>query len=185
MTGGLYKFARIKQLHTYIYSFYEMEPEKPLVNNKYLLEKYPGKGGWTYAIIPGTVHDKHSPFGWVKVKGRIDNFEIKNYKLMPTANGLFLPVRAEVRKKIGKKEGDWVHVVLYADNLPTEIPDEFLDCLKEDPIAHKAFLKYTDGQQKKIIDWVYSAKTDDTKVERIAETLNKLIAQEKLRDRKQ
>jgi len=26
--------------------------EKPLVNRKYLLEKYPGKGGWTYAAIP-------------------------------------------------------------------------------------------------------------------------------------
>lgn len=26
--------------------------ESPLVNKKYLLEKYSGKGGWTYAAIP-------------------------------------------------------------------------------------------------------------------------------------
>jgi hypothetical protein len=26
--------------------------EKPLVNKEYLLEKFPGKGGWTYAAIP-------------------------------------------------------------------------------------------------------------------------------------
>ena len=25
---------------------------KPLVDKEYLLEKYPGKGGWTYARIP-------------------------------------------------------------------------------------------------------------------------------------
>ena len=162
-----------------------METEKPLVDKKYLLEKYPGKGGWTYAAIPEVLQDKHSPFGWVKVKGRIDNFEIKNYKLMPMGNGrLFLPVKADIRKKIGKKEGDWVNVVLFADNAPTEIPEEFLLCLKDDPTAYKTFLSYSDGQQKEFIDWIYSAKTDNTKVERITETLRKLAKQNKLRDKK-
>ena len=162
-----------------------MEAEKPLVNKEYLLEKYPGKGGWTYARIPEVLQNKNSPFGWLKVKGRIDDYEIKNYKLMPMGNGqLFLPVKSDIRKKIGKKEGDWVKVILYPDNAPTEIPEEFLDCLKEDPIAYKTFLTYTDGQQKEFIDWVYSAKTDDTKVERIVLALNKLLKQEKLKKSK-
>ena len=26
--------------------------EEPLVDKEYLLEKFPGKGGWTYALIP-------------------------------------------------------------------------------------------------------------------------------------
>lgn len=64
-----------------------MELEKPLVDREYTLEKFPGKGGWTYAVIPEILQNKHSPFGWVKVKGRIDHFEIKNYKLMPMGNG--------------------------------------------------------------------------------------------------
>jgi len=160
-----------------------MELEKPLINKKYLLEKFPGKGGWTYAAIPEVLQDKHSPFGWVKVKGSIDGFEIKNYKLMPMGNGqLFLPVKAAIRKETGKKEGDWVNVILYADNAPIDIPEEFLDCLKEDSIAHNTFLTYTDGQKKEFIDWIYAAKTDKTKVERIAETLDKLVKQKKLRD---
>ncbi len=118
-----------------------MGTEQPLVNRKYLLEKYPGKGGWTYAAIPEVLQDKHSPFGWVTVKGCIDSFEIKNYKLMPMGNGqLFLPVKSEIRKIIGKKEGDWVHVTLYADNAPIEVPEEFLDCLKEDQVAYNTFL---------------------------------------------
>ncbi len=162
-----------------------MESEKPLVDQSYLLEKVSGKGGWTYATIPEILQDKHSPFGWVKVRGFIDDYEIKNYKLMPMGNGrLFLPVKAEIRKRIGKKEGDWVKVVLFIDNSPTEIPEEFLLCLKEDPAAYESFLTYTDGQQKEFIDWIYSAKTDKTKVERIAETLNKLVKHEKLRDKK-
>ncbi|MFZ4546328.1 MAG: DUF1905 domain-containing protein [Bacteroidales bacterium] len=159
-----------------------METEQLLVDRKFLLEKYPGKGGWTYAAIPEVLQDKHSPFGWVKVKGCIDGFEFKNYKLMPMGNGqLFLPVKSGIRKIIGKKEGDWVQITLYADNSPIEVPEEFLDCLKEDPAAYNTFLSYTDGQQKEFIDWIYSAKTDDTKVERIAQTLNKLVKQEKLR----
>lgn len=161
-----------------------MESEKPLINKKYLLEKFSGKGGWTYAAIPEVLQDKHAPFGWVKVKGQIDDFEIKNYKLMPMGNGkLFLAVKAEIRKKIGKEEGDWINVVLFADNAPTEIPEELLLCLRDDPPAYKTFLSYTDGQQKEFIDWIYSAKTDQTKVERIAETLRKLAKKNKLRDK--
>ncbi len=141
-----------------------------------MLEKFPGKGGWTFAAIPEILQDKHSHFGWVKVKGSIDGFEFRNYNLMPMGNGqLFLPVRAEIRKKIGKKEGDWVNVILFSDNGPAEIPEEFMLCLLEDPVAHKAFIGLSDGQQKKLIDWIYSAKTDDTKIERMAETMNRLV----------
>ena len=162
-----------------------METQTPIVNNTYLLEKYPGKGGWTYAAIPEVLQDKKSPFGWVRVKGSIDDFEIKNHKLMPMGNGkVFLPVKASIRKKIGKEEGDYVRVVLFSDNSPTEIPEELLDCLKEDPVSYRTFLNYTDGQQKEFIDWIYSAKTDNTKVGRIAETLKMLAKQQKYRDKK-
>ena len=154
-----------------------MKTDKPLLNKKYLLEKSPGKGGWTYAAIPEILQDKHSHFGWVKVKGSIDDFEFRNYNLMPMGNSqLFLPVRAEIRKKIGKKAGDWVNVILFSDDGPAEIPEGFLVCLMEDPDAHKTFISLSDGQQKKLIDWIYSAKTDDTKVERMAETLNRLVS---------
>jgi hypothetical protein len=161
-----------------------LQTEEPLVNQKYLLHKYPGKGGWTYALISEILPDKRSHFGWVKVKGRIDDFEIRNYKLLPLGNGnLFLPVKAEIRKKIGKKDGDWVHVVLYADNAPTEIPEDFLLCLQEDPIAYKVFLSFTDGQRKEYVDWIYSGKTDATRVGRIGKTLNRLTNGLRLRDK--
>lgn len=70
---------------------------------------------------------------------------------------------------------------MYADNSPIELPEEFLVCLMEEPIAYNTFLALTGGQQKEFIDWIYSAKTDNTKVKRIAETINKLLKREKLR----
>ncbi|MBK7443954.1 MAG: YdeI/OmpD-associated family protein [Chitinophagales bacterium] len=152
-----------------------MSDTNPIINKKIQLEKYPGKGGWTYAIIPELPQVKRAHFGWVKVKGQIDDFVISNYKLMPLGNGkLFLPVKKEIRKKIGKEAGDWVHVILFLDDSPLEIPNELLECLADDDIAHANFFKLTEGKQKEIIDNIYSAKTDATKIQRIAAAINQL-----------
>lgn len=160
-----------------------MKKEKPLVNNKYLLEKYPGKGGWTYAAIPEIIQNKNSPFGWVKVKGFIDDYEINSYKLMPMGIGkLFLPVKAEIRKKISKEEGDWINVILYLDNSKIKIPKEFQLCLYENKISRKNFSKLSEGQKKEYLDWIYSAKAENTKFERILKTLNNLEQNKKFRD---
>jgi hypothetical protein len=149
---------------------------KPLIDKKYLLEKYPGKGGWTFARIPEILQDKKAHFGWVKVKGTIDGFEIKKYHLMPLGNGmLFLPVRAEIRKKIKKKEGDWVHVVLYPDNEPLEVPGEMLICLQDEPKALKFFNSLSEGEKKYYIQWIYSSKKEETKIDRLARTINRLM----------
>lgn len=158
--------------------------EKPLVNKKYLLERFQAKGGWTYAQIPEVIQDKNSPFGWVRVRGSIDGFEIRNYHLMPMGNGkLFLPVKAEIRKKIRKAEGDYVHVILYTDNSPLEIPEELKLCLLDEPKAYKTFLSYPDGEKKAFIDWINSAKKEDTKTERIAKTISKLLKKQKFADK--
>ena len=150
--------------------------ETPLVNQNYLLQKFSGKGGWTFAVIPEIPKEEHAWFGWVKVKGSIDGYEIKNYHLMSMSSGImFLPVKAEIRKKIGKNEGDWVHIILYSDQLPHVNHNDFMICLQDEPVAYKNFIKKQAEEQKTIIDWIYSAKNDELKVERIAETLNKLI----------
>lgn len=94
---------------------------------------------------------------------------------MPMGNGqLFLPVKAEIRKKIKKQAGDYVTVILYLDDTPVELPEELKLCLQNEPNAYETFCSYTDGEQKAFIDWIYSAKKEETKVERIVKTLKKL-----------
>ncbi len=69
-------------------------------------------------------------FGWVRVRGTIDGYEIKNYNLQSMGNeNLFLPLKSEIRKKIIKDVGDSVYITLYEDNNPTEIPEELMICL--------------------------------------------------------
>lgn len=157
---------------------------KPLVNKKYLLEKYTGKGGWTYAQIPEIKKDKKNSFGWKKVKGTIDGYEIRKYHLMPMGNGnLFLPVKAEIRKKIGKKEGDMIHVILYPDNEPLETPEEMLLCLQDEPQALIFFNSLSESERKFYIQWVYSAKKEETKINRLATTVNRLLKGLKMYDK--
>jgi hypothetical protein len=157
---------------------------KPLVNNKYLLERFPGKGGWTFARIPEILQDKTKPFGWVKVRGSIDGYEIKKSHLMPMGdNKLFLPVKAEIRKKIRKKAGDYVHVILYPDNEPLEVPEEMMLCLQDEPSAFKFFKALSESEQNFYIQWIYSAKKEETRVDRLAKTVNRLMRGLKLYDK--
>lgn len=152
-----------------------MKTQEPLVDNDYLLEKFPGKGGWTYARVPEIQQDKQNPFGWVKVRGSVDGYEFNKYHLMPMGDGrLFLPVKAEIRKKIKKEAGDTVHVILFLDDEPLEVPQEMLDCLEDDPKAITFFRTLSESEQKYYIDWVYSAKKEETKVDRMAKSVNRL-----------
>lgn len=155
--------------------------DKALVNKNYLLEKFSGKGGWTFAVIPEVAQDKHAPFGWVKVKGFIDDVEIYNYRLQPMGNGkLFLPVKAAIRKAIKKEAGDWVHIVLYRDQDSVRIPEELQLCLQDVPNAFEMFQQLSDGQQKAIIEWIAAAKTDDTKVSWMVSAIDKIVTGQKL-----
>ena len=159
--------------------------EAPLVNKKYKLQKYPGKGGWVYAVIKEITPDKRAKFGWVQVSGTVDGFELKRYKLIPMKNGsMFFPIRAEIRKAINKKEGDMVHIILFADNSSIEIPGEFLICLEDEPAAKQFFFKLSESEQKYYIKWVYTAKQEETKIKRMAGSIIKLSKRRKFYDTK-
>lgn len=162
-----------------------MENINPLVNQLYLLEKFPGKGGWTYAAIPEVLQNSGNPFGWVKVRGFIDDYELKQYKLMPMGKGkLFLPVKAAIRKKIKKEAGDMVKVVLYSDESELEIPEEIIECFGNEPKkTHETFLSFTEGEQKAYLDWIYAAKTEETKVNRIVSMMERLQRKLKFYDK--
>lgn len=151
--------------------------QKPLINKTYKLQRFQAKGGWTYVAIPEILQDKRSAPGWVRVKGSIDNYEFKNYHLMPLGNGtLFLPVKAEIRKKIGKAEGDHVKLILFKDSSPLEIPQELLICLEDEPKAFVMFKKLPEVYQKEFINWIHAAKKEETKIARMAATVNKVLS---------
>lgn len=156
---------------------------KPLVKKKLLMEKYPGKGGWTYVRVPGIPKETKNRFGYVKVKGTIGGIKINKYNLMPMKGGFhFLPIKSEIRKKINKEAGDTIEVILFLDKEPWKAPKELLECLSDEPAALKFFHTLSDSNKKYYIQWIYSAKRVETKVDRIAKSIDRLARGLKLYD---
>ncbi|MCE3281387.1 MAG: hypothetical protein K0Q66_124 [Chitinophagaceae bacterium] len=99
---------------------------------------------------------------------------------MPMKNGkLFFPVKAEIRRKIKKQAGDFVSITIAPDESTLEIPNEFEECLQLEAAARAFFRSLKESEQKAYIQWIYEAKRDTTRAERITKALDMLLKKQR------
>ena len=129
------------------------------------------KTGWTYIEIPADIAAKIKP-GEKKsyrVKGKLDNHSLTGVAMLPMGAGAFIiPVNGDMRKAIGKRHGAMVKVQLEEDKKPFQFNKDFMDCLKDEPAAGQFFKTLSGSHQRYFSKWIDSAKTEPTRVKRIA-----------------
>lgn len=138
------------------------------------------KTGWTYFEVPIDFAQELKPGNKkeFKVKGKLDAHPVKRVSLFPMGGGKFILVlNAALRKAIGKKHGAMVKVQMEADNSEFIFNKDFIDCLNDEPAANKFFQSLPGSHQRYFSKWIDDAKTEPTRVKRIAMAVNALAKQ--------
>ena len=140
----------------------------------------PEKQGWSFIIINKTISNKLNPGvrKGFRVKGKLDNYEIKQTSLLPVSGERFmLPINARMRKATGKKAGDKLVVEMEVDKTKLKLSTDLLVCLKDEPAAEKYFKSLPPSHQRYFSNWIEGARTEPTRAKRIALTLAALSRQ--------
>lgn len=141
-------------------------------NQVVLLEKFTGKGGWTYARVPKEKLPAKKYFGMLEVSGSVDNFTFEKKHLMPIGDGtVFLPISKEIRTKIKKEAGQEVRLILFTESIPDQIPEELKACLQDDPGKWERFQKLGKEEQTEWVKTIYSSSNEDHQVRQILRLL--------------
>ncbi|HRG82849.1 MAG TPA: YdeI/OmpD-associated family protein [Chitinophagaceae bacterium] len=135
------------------------------------------KTGWTYIEIPPDLVQQLKPGNKkeFKVKGKLDKHPINRLSVLPMGGGAFiLPLNANLRKAIAKNKGAMLLVSLQEDKSDFVFNPDFMECLADDPAAKSFFESLTGSHQRYFSKWIDSAKTEPTRVKRIAMAVNAL-----------
>ena len=153
-----------------------------MVKFKATIQKYGEQGektGWTFVEIPEKLAQELFPGNKksFRVKGKLDALPIAAQALIPVGGGVFiLPLKAELRKQLGKRKGEEIVLQISRDNNPDPVPmpEDFAACLEDEPKARENFNKLPKSHQHYYIKWINSAKTETTRVRRMAQAIQAL-----------
>lgn len=136
------------------------------------------KTGWTYIVIPADVAQLVKPGNKVsfRIKGKLDNYKFSGLSVLPMGKGDFiLPLKAEIRKKIGKRHGAMLMVQMQEDKSAFVMNPDMMQCLSDEPEAKSFFATLSGSHQRYFSKWIDTAKTVDTKAKRIAMAINAFL----------
>lgn len=145
-----------------------------------ILERTEDRGGIHIVACPLDVQELFGTRGSVRVKGTMNGIAIDR-ALIPRGDGThYIVVSPEMRRKAGLRLGNSVRFALTRNENPDELelPEELSVALELEPEAMAAFKKMTPGNARGLAYWIDSAKRPETRAQRAAEMVRRLLAGE-------
>ncbi len=90
------------------------------------------------------------------------------------SGNFIIPLKADIRKALGKRKGAIVSVKLEEDKRPVALNSEFMQCLADEPAALEYFNSLAGSHRNYFSKWIDTTKTNETKAARIARAVNAL-----------
>jgi Domain of unknown function (DUF1905)/Bacteriocin-protection, YdeI or OmpD-Associated len=152
------------------------EEGKPLIFTA-ILEKPKGGMDAAYVSVPFDIAEIFGTRGHVKVKALFDGHPYRGILSNMGAGSHIIIVHDDVRKAIGKKVGEKVRVQIQLDTEQrvVEMPAELLVALGDNAKARTFFDSLSFTNRKEYAGWIMSAKRDETRMNRLRETISKLL----------
>lgn len=135
------------------------------------------KLGYVYIVIPNNIANLLNPDHKkaFRVKGKIDNIEIKQHSCMPIGNGEYaLTLSKSLRQKLNKKIDDLIHLHLLRDDDELQADADFIICLEDSPQAKIFYNSLSRAHKHYFLYWIKNTKNLDTKSKRIAQSIQAL-----------
>lgn len=140
-----------------------------------MIKQHEGING-AYVEIP---FDIQEAFGAkrVKVIATFDEYEYRG-SIVSMGGCYLIGITQQIRKEINKDFGDLIHVTVEKDEEKREVdsPEDFTLKLQGNSTAQNFWNTLSFTNQKRYIDWIVSAKKEETRTERISNAVD-LLAQ--------
>jgi hypothetical protein len=143
-----------------------------------VLEKHEGMDA-TFLLVPFSVPEVFGTKAQLRIRGTLNGFPFKG-TFAPYGGKHYLGITRELRKKAGISTGDAVHVKFERDTERIlELPEDFRKALDLVPHAREFFDKSSYTNRKEYINWVETAKRQETRDSRIEKAIDRLSARQK------
>jgi len=153
---------------------------------KAVLIRPEGIGTWTYLDVPFDVEKIFNEKSKIKVKGTINNVPYRS-TLLPHGDGtFFMVVNKTIRDQLGVHVGDSVSVemMIDADLREVPLPELFEKTLRKNPKKQAIFEKLSYSHKKQYVEWIMTAKKEETRKQRIQQAIGMLLTKKSLKQRK-
>lgn len=138
------------------------------------IKRLEGKIQWSVFYFPESAEESFGSKGNIPVKITVDGHPF-DHTLLGSRNGHYLVYNEFIRRAVGKKIGDSVHVTLEKDEQPRIFTaPAYLETILKDNGVLEAFLKQPDYLKREQVNKIELAKKEETKANRIKKLITAL-----------